>query len=410
MSPSKSTPALPLFSFLYFVILLPFLQLGTGYYSSIAALGSVLVFIRFHRWLLLNRNGLLRIAAAALMLLSYVLSPLEESQALLRICREVVFFYLITGLIRDSVAVRPFQSYSVLLLAMVFTAILTLFIMSQAGVIPVGRLSFPNEWYYLDDRALPTDLSFLYAEVVRPNGFYTEPSYAALVLFSVVLFVQPTFKLFFVSKITLVMAVISIILTQSASGIIFVALLIAYDINRSRMLSPVDQLIFLVAVVLGLFVLSKLNINVLHRVASIDDESGENSGFTRLVAPLSAIWAVISISPFGLPVDYLVNSAIPNGSGEIWEEVLHNGFFNFFIEFGLTGIAIAACFLSACRDVRMGLFVVAILMQNGGPLSIDKFVLFVMTAALYNSQIVARNAIVRSTASSRSQARNVGPA
>jgi hypothetical protein len=32
-------------------------------------------------------------------------------------------------------------------------------------------------------------------------------------------------------------------------------------------------------------------------------------------------------------------------------------------------------------------------MQNGGPLSIDKCVLVVMTAALYNSQTVARDVL-----------------
>jgi O-Antigen ligase len=393
MSQSRSATMPPLFPLLYFLVILPLLQVGTGYYSSVAAAGTILVVLRFHRVLLFNRYGFLRAVTAGLMLLSYASSPIDDNQIFLRVFRETLLFFVISGLIYDPLAMRPSQALSVNILALAFTSVLTLFVLSQAGLLPIGRISFPNEWFYVEDRTLPTDLTFIFSTVVRPYGFYSEPSYAALVLLSVILVVQPTFKLFLVSRITLVMATMSIVLTQSASGIIFAALLILLQFVHSNLVSPIARLMVLLAVVFGIVVLWQTNISPLNRLGNISNETGENSGFTRLVAPLFAIYEVMSRSLFGLPLSYLANSAVPTGTDEPWAEVIHNGFFNFFIEFGLSGFLIFACFVAACKDQMIRIFLVAFLMQNGGPLSIDKCVLIVMTAALYNSQKVARDVL-----------------
>jgi hypothetical protein len=220
---------------------------------------------------------------------------------------------------------------------------------------------------------------------IRPSSFYAEPSYLGFIATSLLVIVLKTFPEGFRKHLLILTLLATLFLSQTLSGLIaFGLLLIAFYFNKIKRIHPflVTELLLLVPIYLLLFPVP----HVFLRILDVGDPQKELSGYIRLIVPFELIGKVLMHRPLGVPQDELFNFLNQRSVGAIAEMFrisansdqrvsgLDNAFLNFFIFYGVLGVAVIWAFAKQITNRLLLYYLFLASFFNGALLSYDKAV------------------------------------
>lgn len=370
------------------VLLSPFIQLGSSYYSSIATLAAAIGLLAWWRPLSagLARSGF-PVLIVGFMTLSYFSSLLIAGKGdFLRVGREgIIFLVLIAALIgfqrKTAVISRP--PYYLFFIFAVFYFLLTVV---QAYNLQRGiYVGLPQQWFATDAQTLASDLDLTYNAFLRPTGTFSEPSYLGFMMVSIALMMVPIIGHDRIAVATLALVILTGILSRSLafylSMIVVLLLPFALEKGANRVMILSFLLIFTVPVI------ALSGESVLSRVASAGSAStADMSTSDRVFGPLAALPGYLRAYPLGNPFSVVPQSLLPFLSRRTADpiDILNNAFFNLLFSYGIVGLVMIAIIVGYARDIRIKLYLITAAMFNGAFLAIDKIVVICLTLAIYD--------------------------
>lgn len=182
----------------------------------------------------------------------------------------------------------------------------------------------------------PYDPGLGFVRVPRAQGFFLEPSYDAFVIGSVGV---ALLALGHRSKSTILLVLAGMVASQSATGLLVLAAIVAISALRSR------PRLALAAIVAGALSWPLVGSYLLQRLGSIT-ESGTSANY-RLVAPLEVLADVLRQSPLGKPLGSITDviSAYDLRMAGVHATSLDNGLYVIVFYFGWVGIVLLAAWL-----------------------------------------------------------------
>lgn len=367
--------------------LLPFVQLGYSYYASVSTLGAILVLlICGHSSLrsLVYDHIIIRSAACLLMVVAAAAYTDVSGQDVLRAAREAVAFFLIAGCATWSLA-NPNRNilnkvlFGIWLFGLATFAVVivqTIYLRSHA------YFGIPMEYFSQNSNTLPDDLALRYTNL-RPSGTFAEPSYLGGVCLSLVFAISPLLKSRRSVQLLTVLLLAIVLVSRSLSGILFVFLYLVFYARRV-LRSPISFYLCIVLLVGIAILVASTDNPVSDRLLNGDDFDASIVG--RVFGPIEAIPKILSQYPFGIPLAPFQDMGYSFSRDITTVEMTHDGLLNLFINYGLVGfLLVGLIIVSFGRSANTLVYVLAISIQNGGFLTVDKFVIVGFSILLHNS-------------------------
>jgi hypothetical protein len=376
-----------------FITLIPLIQLGLSIYISFQMLSFLaLLFLIDYRCV--GKNLLLFIGMSLLMLIStlaYIDSP-AFIHSFSRVIREIICIAVIISIcaskkneIRYYGAIKTTVTVFVvvMLVSLVLQYVAYNYFSSTAFFVPsnfyiAGFSTLADTWgNFAADKGI--------AIKIRPSSFYAEPSYLGFIALSMAAMVLKIFNDGQRKTILLLILFVSLLISQTLSGIIAFWILVSgyyfNDIRRIPVYVPV-LILLLMPVYFIFFPLPEFVI----RLLNVFNQTEELSGFIRLVLPFELISKVMAHSPLGVPQDellaFLRQPAVGiepemlqrNATFGIQIAGLDNAFLNLFIFYGVTGFLLIWTFAMKIKDPLLLLYIALAALFSGSIFSFDKTV------------------------------------
>ncbi|GGE83957.1 hypothetical protein GCM10011404_15770 [Sphingomonas prati] len=367
------------------VALFAFIQLGYSYWLSVAGLTTVLVMIRLRRQLF---AGLRTRFWALLLPLPMLLSVLSETgtdqtQDLLRVLREALMAILMI-LVLAGATLRPIRinrKRFVQVMTVLAGGLFLLTILQVYALRSRSYLGFPREMFAFGQGTIPGELDLYYSNI-RAAGTFSEPSYFAFILLSIMMIAAARFDYDRKGVLLAAMVLVTGILSQAASFVLFAALIgVVFLVRTLRGGARVAALVIIPVAATFLLILGSGS-GTLGRVQAGTSATGDSSIFARIVGPLLILPDYLMEHPFGAPIstlpDVLQPYAAPTGVEP--EQYLMNGMFNLFFEYGFFGLVLLIVLLWR-RDVVINLYIACCMLFNGAFLAIDKLAVICLVVA-----------------------------
>lgn len=373
------------------LLLVPFIQLGTSYYGSVAMLLAALAVIRLRGIVWTGLKAAPWGPVLAVLMFASLLSGTGDDpvQDVLRVGREAVIAVLMiaifTGVSRRSIQLNARMIVGLLI---VMTSGLLLLTLVQAVALRGGvYVGVPAEWFVTGSGTIPGEKSLYYSKAaLRPSGTFAEPSYLAFVMLSFMMIALASLEARRTGMLLLVVAVLCGLASQAASFVLFAGLIGAIYLLQTgsagrRAISGAVVILAAAAVLL-----LGTELGVIARVAGGFQAGGDASIFARIFGPLQALPDFLAKYPFGQPMSLLPAVLYPfaKALGGDPEQFLMNGLLNLFFAYGVIGLPLAVALLMV-RGWLPRLYVISCMMFNGAFLAIDKLALVALTLAIYES-------------------------
>jgi len=230
-------------------------------------------------------------------------------------------------------------------------------LMIIAGLRPTGLIAAIFQYYD-------------FANQVRPQGFASEPSYAAIIIvFSLLGILKITdFKIVKTNFKWYLMAIASIIMTQSSYGLIMIFIIVVYILNKEKkqLFKSKFFLGFVILLIpLGIYLLVYSNLNSITRLATIFQYVYDGNNISNSLVTLSEVdgSASFRVLPSIQMIEYYKTAPLSsilfgNGAGQASIffskfysqfteiETINLGFVpSFFYNYGLIGVALIFYFI-----------------------------------------------------------------
>ncbi|MVT53320.1 hypothetical protein GPL17_22880 [Bradyrhizobium yuanmingense] len=369
-----------------FLFVLPFIQLGYSYYASVSTAGAALtLFIagRSNFRTLWRQNLVFRSIACLLMILATASYGGASGQDVLRTVREVVAFFLVTGSASWSLPIFNSRILSRVLFAIWLFGLGTLLMVIVQTVYLRSHAYFgiPMELFSQNTNTLPGELALLYSNL-RPSGTFAEPSYLGGICLSLIFAISPLLKKKRSVQLLVALLVAIVAISRSLSGILFIFLYLSIYM-RAALRSPA---IFYGCVVslFGILLAVTLTDNPISD-RLLTEGNYDASIMGRIFGPLEAIPKILPQYPLGIPLAPFQNMGYSFSGNLAAAEMTHNGLFNLIINYGLVGFLLVGVILFSFRNTEVLVYVLALSIQNGGFLTVDKFVIIALSIMLHNS-------------------------
>ncbi len=228
--------------------------------------------------------------------------------------------------------------------------------------------------------------------LIRPAATYAEPSYLGFVVLCLVFASQKINSGNKTARNCIIfIALIIVLLAQTVSGIISLAILL-FVVNWRYLSKNIGFIIF------GAVFLLASALLLSGRFEALLGGSDE-SGLIRLVYPLQVVGEVFSRGYiFGVPMDY-----VPLVLKDVGAQGLHtasdNALINMFILYGVSGFAILAI-LFLKMDFAEIVFLLLTMQFNGGIFSYEKVAMISLALLLYRAHFQSRGASESATVGS----------
>lgn len=363
-------------------ILILFTQIGFSWWLSVSTL-SCFIYLRTVN----VRNGFhqpSRIAYSALILIGVILGLLLNQQTTthdaLRVFREITIFgliYFFANLRNPSLQLtQDKRILRISLIAVIALLSLTIiqFILLKTGTL----LSIPRNYFSGRSAFSITSLDLRYSHI-RPSGTFTEPSYLGLIFLSFFVIGIETISTFKFSKYVSSMSFVGIILSQSKSAIVFSMIIFTLSL-RSKNPASNTNIIKRNKRVTSLIILAAIFMTATIVRSTLYSVIGSESLAIRVFNPARILLDFLISHPLGEPFYNRLSLIADTGTGITWTNISDNGFFNLFFSYGLIGILIILGIFSITKgNLKLKVFLLAAIVQNGSFLDIDKMALVFFT-------------------------------
>ena len=388
------SPATLLLVLIFFI---PFMQMGVSYYLSVQVGLFIILFFAVEFRIILKNLPMFIIVLSAMLIstLFYIDSP-YFLHSMIRVIREMLFLVVIVAICNTpQVYIEKHKPVLVAIAILVLTIFTSVFLQFYFYKYLSSTLFFVPSQFYIAGFATLADTWGTFAEAhgivvkIRPSSFYAEPSYLGFIILSLATIILRVFYDNKYKKILLSVLFISLLLSQTLSGLVAFGLLLGvfYFKNFSRIHPFILTSIFLLTpVYFLLFPLPEL----IERLLSFSDRREEVSGFIRLVLPFELISRVLIHSPFGVPQDELLSflrqpsvgiepyMLQPSALFGLQLAGLDNAFLNLFIFYGIFGSLIIWVFIRKINEPLLLLYIFLAAMFSGSIFSFDKTVVISM--------------------------------
>jgi hypothetical protein len=369
-----------------FLFVLPFIQLGYSYYVSVSTAGAALILLiagKSNFRTLWQQNLVFRSIACLSMIVATASYGGASSPDVLRAVREAVAFFLLTGSALWSIPVFSLRLSARILLAIWLFGLGTLAMVIVQTVYLRSHVYFgiPMELFSQNTNTLPGELALLYSSL-RPSGTFAEPSYLGGVCLSLIFAISPLLMQKRSVQLLSALLLLIVVISRSLSGMLFIFVyLLVY--MRGALRSPA---VFYGCVVslLGILLAVTLTDNpISDRLLSGGDYDASIMG--RIFGPLEAIPKILPLYPLGIPLAPFQGMGYSFSHDLAAGEMTHNGLFNLVINYGFVGFLLGGVVLFSFRSTEAMVYILALSIQNGGFLTVDKFVIVALSIMLHNS-------------------------
>ena len=380
------------------LLLAPFTQLGTGYYTSVGALMLVIALLQWRPVLATGaKRGMLLLGGSVLIVLPILAYGSRATTSdMLRCVREAVFYIVlisaIIGFSHHRAAVPPRLG---LLLALV--GCICLLVTLQTLSLGQGVYLGIPRWAYATGRdTIASDLALKYgASDLRAAGTFSEPSYLGFFLLSLAMTVAPLLSINQRARLILGIIVITGLLSRSLSFllgavlVLFVPVLLATGGEQpgKRLRGRKGALVLPAVLAVATLALTSAGrlLSRLGSAMSLDTADSSTSG--RIFAPLAALPGFLAEHPFGVPFSILLREIytfVPYSMRPTFNRFsVDNAFLNFFFFYGILAVPILLLIMVAAREWRLRFYLLVCMMFNGSFLTIDKLAIIMMTLCMY---------------------------
>ncbi|MCK1740409.1 hypothetical protein IVA80_05900 [Bradyrhizobium sp. 139] len=369
-----------------FLFVLPFIQLGYSYYASVSTAAAALtLFIagRSNYRTLWQQNFVFRSIACLLMIVATASYGGASGQDVLRAAREAVAFFLLTGSALWSLPVFNSRISTRVLLAIWLFGLgtLAMVIIQTVYLRSHAYFGIPMELFSQNTNTLPGELALLYSDL-RPSGTFAEPSYLGGVCLSLIFAISPLLKKRRSVQLLVALLLVIVVISRSLSGILFIFLYLSIYM-RGTLRSPVIFYGCVVSLFSILLAVTVTDNPISDRLLNGGDYDVSIMG--RIFGPLEAIPKILPLYPLGIPLAPFQDMGYSFSRDLTAGEMTHNGLFNLIINYGFVGFLLAGVVLFSFRSTEALVYVLALSIQNGGFLTVDKFVIIALSIMLHNS-------------------------
>ncbi len=369
------------------VALLVFIQLGYSYWLSVAGLMAILVMIRLRPQLFAGfRTRFFALLLPLPMLLSVLTEPgTDQIQDLLRVLREALMAILMIVMLTGS-TMRPIRLNRKRFVQVMTILAVGLFLLTLLQIYALRSKSyfgFPREMFAFGKGAIPGELDLYYSNI-RAAGTFSEPSYLAFILLSIMMIAAARFDYDRKGVLLAALVLVTGILSQAASFVLFASLIgVVFLVRTLRGGARVTMLVVIPVAATLLLILGSGS-GTLARVQAGTSATGDSSIFARIVGPLLILPDYLMKHPVGAPISTLPDVLQPYAAptGIMPEQYLMNGMFNLFFEYGFFGFILLIALLWR-RDIVINLYIACCMLFNGAFLAIDKLSVICLVVAAY---------------------------
>lgn len=391
MAPQRVVPKevcrVTLFDYFYIVMML-FVELGVSYWGSVASVFSAIFLMR---WWKVFARGLGDVPHFVLVVPMMFVSLLIENsndigQDAMRMLREAAFLVLMLGFFRGITFFRVDINPKALRRCLRYLSFFLLFAcLAQILFIHRGQyVGFPSGWYAQGQNTIPDALALKYTHV-RPNVTFSEPSYLAFFLLSLLYMNEAFHRVGGRDRWATAALVLTGVAGESATFVAFFCFLTMISVFREKDFMRARPYVLLGGVV-GFAVLVNLGARLLSssRLSGLGSDSGDFSFFVRIFGPGSALLDYLFNHPFGVPSTKILDALEFYSSQYSIDpaEYAMNQLFNFVFFYGLAGIAIIAVLLRG-RPFLFSAFLFSVTFINGSMLAPDKFCVMCFIALIF---------------------------
>ena len=404
-----------------FLLLMPILQLGESGYVAVATLSALIVVVRFRRQVMAGAARAPWVAFLPLFMLASLASSsgTDLVQSVLRTGREALVLLLLIWTVHGA-GLAPAVSSSpkalvrtaAVLMVGIFAITAVQFVMFRQGI----YFGIPLEYYNNQTALVPTEEALRF-QVPRPMATFSEPSYLGIVAISLMVVASKLERHLIARTVIFVSGILSGILCQAASFILFAAMLFLVGLAEGgRARAKLAAMLILPYVLLAI-VLFAQDFAPIQRILS-GNATDDFSFFVRVFGPFEALAGYITHYPFGLPANevpaalepFIAATDIPP------ESFLSNSITNMLFQYGIGGAVLIAVLLWAPRTYLLRAYMLAAMLQSGGILGLDKLALVGFTICMAHAfqplsrrrgAVARTNVQVRGTITPRTEADGV---
>jgi hypothetical protein len=363
-----------------------FQQIGFSYHLSFGTLG-ILVAIFFSRRQIKGRWIAESLIISAFVLVSYlwVVAKYGYTEGGLRVLRFAVCALFLLLLARKQVVIGRLN-YVWLVFAIAVATI-----PAWIQIFVTKSFQVPLKYFAVGENLGLADSAFLYdfyANTLRANGIYSEPSYLGMVLCCLYSFVW--FKKSIFRDVLIAYLWVTQLLVGSLLGVVGMVMLSLVFLWETRSEINIKILFSIFAVVLvGVFVALFLNENydfdVYNRVFSSDGQD-DVSMQARILYPLILIYEnMVNGDIFGIPINEFEHFLYTGLYTDYSSFPGHNGFLALITQNGFVGIFIVFIIVKRVRNLIELLLLVLIGSQSGNFLSYEKVFTMVFVLTVFRS-------------------------
>jgi hypothetical protein len=175
------------------------------------------------------------------------------------------------------------------------------------------------------------------------------------------------------------MSFVGIIISQSKSAIVFSIIIFTLSLWSKNPASN-TKIIKRNKRVTSLIILAAIFMTATMIRSTLYSVVGSESLAIRVFNPARILLGFLISHPFGEPFYNRLSLIAETGTGITWTNISDNGFFNLLFSYGLIGILITLGIFSIAKgNLKLKVFLLAAIVQNGSFLDIDKMALVFFT-------------------------------
>lgn len=361
--------------FLFFILVMPFLQFGVNYYLSVQFLLFIFLYSRVPLNVIMRNRLALGISFVLMVFPSMFYQTPDTLHLLLHAIREWLCFgtYILLLNIKSVPVVKNNLGKYVVVLLAIFCGV----VFVQSLALSTGLLLMPPSELLIANQGTAESVekaaSFLLFADMRPSALYGEPSYLAFICVSLLYVVLSSVPIKKLKQWAIIFSVAIALLSRSLSAAIGLVILLGiYFVSISNIFS-VKRILstFGILIVVAGIIVYLSDWWFVQRIVGLVAGDTDNSSAVRLVMPFFLISKVFSSYWLGVPQD-MVNSVF----GIYFDDVVlgvDNGLLNLFINYGYSGIILLFMLLyNARHNILLMTYLLLAAMYNGAFLSIDK--------------------------------------
>ena len=361
------------------ILFIPFLQLGVNWWVTISLLAAIYFAIRVVRIRETQSAFIDSVLLCTLagMLLSIAVTSQSTHHDLIRVFREGLLLLLFVQFSTGSLIINSQSLHALPKFLFCTSAIELLFTAIQFFRLRQGSFfTLPPELYGDRGGILPSFQDLIYSPI-RPTGTFSEPSYLGLICIGLLICALSIKSQDKMRLTLLAMNSLTILLSQSKLGYAGLIIVLAI-IMRKR--SALRKIRFI-----DLLILFSLTILIVYLLKSSGAQTSSSFG-SRFRAPFNIVPSFVMENPFGFPFHLHTSSLVNSKENLIWNDILHNSFYNFIFSYGISFVLIIfLIYWPVRKDPMLILFITLAIIQNGSFLDFDKLV-FCSTVCLLRSQ------------------------